>query len=130
MTKMNTPHRIRKGDRVYLFCNWDRKGTCAWYGYVVDSAGTQQIHLRTDDGEMLKRRIYVDSGNDLRLQSEVADPVAAALAYGESYRLAQIEHLKSCLERYADGDRFYLQGLRQQLTEVEATASKQVYRRL
>lgn len=129
----DTAGRIHKGDLVYLFRAWDNVGTWSWYEYIVDSAGTKQIHLRSSDGDMLKRRVYTDLTNvnnqQLLLSSTVSDPAAKAIELAQSYMVREIAYYEQQKVEFRD-DAAYVQNLNAHLEVLRAAKPKQIHKRV
>lgn len=124
---------LRKGDSAYLFFSWDNKGTFAWYPYVIDSIGRQQIHLRSDDGEMLKRRIYPGTSNQyLVAASEVDNPEATAIEYAKRFLIeetARIEQRLATAKANGFGGAGYLRNVSDSLAVIRTAAPAQIKKR-
>lgn len=124
-----TTSDIRKGNHVYLFYSWNDKGTFAWYEYTVDSAGSQQIHLRSNDGEMLKRRIYPNASNQhLRLSSEVSNPAAVAIDYAAAYLIRETTDCEERINRHSD-NLPYVRNLNERLNVLRSAIPGQIQKR-
>lgn len=123
-----TTIKFKKGDHVYLFLDWNRKGTCAWYEWVIDSAGAKQIHLRSADGEMLKRRIYpAETGHRMTLVSETPDPEAKAIEFAQEFLAGWIAHTEQRLT--TSNNPGYLRLMNEQLVELKAASPSQLQKR-
>jgi hypothetical protein len=107
---------IRKGTLVYLFQDYDRKGTCAVYTYTVGSWGKVQGHLVKGSGKTREVRVYVNDVNSHIVPvSDVADPTAFALELAAKFRAAAALHLAGCLERWPDAGAGYIDAIKQDI---------------
>jgi len=99
MTKTTT---FKKGDTVWLFGDWDRKGGCVVSKITLTSMGKKQgTAIQVIDGQNIESRVYPGQMKNMILVSELADPTSEALARGEAYRLNEIKHYVDTVHHYA-----------------------------
>lgn len=84
--------KITKGVPVYLFANYDRKGTFTFRKCIVQSRGAKRMTLESmENGEMIKTFVLAFQYGNVIAVADVADPVEYARNLAAEYCAEQIE---------------------------------------
>ena len=121
--------KFKKGQMVWVFCNWDRKGTCAYDLYEVMSCGAKQMTLkRTDivEASMARHFVYAPFVNvmlaNLGDAKEIAQSESAAAAkameLAEQFRQDEIEHCNGRIAQWGGDNPQFKEAMENELAKV------------
>ena len=121
---------FKKGDKVFLVQNWDRKGTACIQECIIDSCGKQQIHMRSViDGKCLKHRFYTEHVNSeerscglngAHIFSDDANIDVEAMKLAKRFLAWERQHLEGCLTHYKNAGEGYYKAIRDSITALHA----------
>ena len=84
--------KITKGVPVYLFANYNSKGTFTFRKCIVQSCGAKRMTLESmENGEMIKTFVLAFQYGNVIAVADVADPVEYARNLAAEYCAKQIE---------------------------------------
>lgn len=95
---------ISKGNKLYLFGNWDRKGTFYYEPVTVHSAGKKIIRLMRENGNLIGSEFSREhEGVTFHFLSiECENPEAYILPFAERFLEREKARLESCIARNSD----------------------------
>lgn len=102
--------KIKKGDVVYLFGDYDHGSTCSYEKLVIMSLGAKQgTAYSLAKGENYKQRLYEHEYADIMRVSDVPDVEAEAMRRAAGYRAYWTRHYVECAHRSIDaGDSYHI----------------------
>jgi hypothetical protein len=114
--------KLLKHTVVWLFRDWDRRGTCAATECVVDSWGKQQIHLReTGTGQMMRHRFYTSHINQpgchhIYAARDLSNVTDRGLCLAAEYLELRRQSLTRCL--IISDNAYYLAAIRKDIEQL------------
>lgn len=108
-------NKFSKGQVVWQFGNWDRKGTCWYRKMVVIGCGKKQMALRyADSDQTAKHFVYACSYDNTGLHGYDTcaadapgfDAEAEAMRRATIYHREELLDLLYCIERNSDDPRY------------------------
>jgi hypothetical protein len=98
---MNT--EFKKGDKVFIFGNWDGKGTFHYEAAIIHSAGEQIIRLQDENGVLFNEAFYkkfLGQKEHIIKRQDVTDIQAHILPYAQRFLIDRATELEGCILRH------------------------------